>query len=56
MRNTMNILHGISNRLYFAVKDEPLSTATSILASNIGSLTEDMDSWLSDIENNYLTR
>lgn len=56
MRNAMDILDDISDRLYFAVKDEPLSTATSILASCIGSLTEDMDPWLSDIEDHYLTK
>ena len=56
MRTSMDILDDIAGRLYFAVKDEPLSTPTSILASDIGSLTEDMDQWLSSIENHYLTR
>lgn len=56
MRQAMDDLDDIAERLYFAVKDEPLSTETSTLASNIGSLTEDMDPWLSIIENHYLTR
>lgn len=56
MRKAMYVLDDISDKLYSAVDGQKLSSKTSILASNIGSLTGDMDSWLSDIEDLILAR